>query len=106
MNYTSTTPAGVSRWLIEVVDGQYTLRAGTYNRERYNYGQLYIGRKIRAYEVPRPYVEIEITATATYGVYHVNRKLDGYTGTHEICDESIFTFYGFAEPSIDPTTST
>ena len=106
MNYTSTTPTGVTRWQIEVIGGQYTLRAGTYDGERYNYGQLYIGGKIQAYEIPRPFVEIEITATATPGVYHVNRKLDGNTNTHEICDESIFTFHGFAEPSIDLTTST
>jgi hypothetical protein len=105
MNYTSTTPAGVTRWLIEVIGGQYTLRAGTYDGERYNYGQLYIGRKIRTYGIPRPYVEIEITATATPGVYHVSRKLDGHTNAQEIFGESIFTFYGFAEPSIDPTTS-
>jgi len=103
MNYTSSIPKGESRWLITAVDGRYTLRAGSYDGKQYNYGPLYLGREATGSEMRGRYAVIDIMLTATPGAYHVNRRPDVYDGTHEICDGSIFTDLGFAEPTREAT---
>jgi len=99
MKYATTIPKGECRWLIEQMGERYTLRAGSYDGNQYNYGPVYLGRNTFGGQMFGRHVVIDIMLTATPGAYHVNRRLDVYGGTHEICDGSIFTDFGFAEPT-------